>query len=61
MALSTFTAANWDFITTWGIGNGQTYPYLKPLTEVNPADIDYNGIVDMVDFSILQTNWLKKR
>ncbi len=61
MALSTFTAANWDFITTWGIGNGQTYPYLKPLTEVNPADIDYNGIVDMVDFSILQTNWLKQR
>ncbi|MBN2512071.1 MAG: hypothetical protein JXB18_03940, partial [Sedimentisphaerales bacterium] len=59
MTLSTFTAAKWDFINNWGIGNGQTYPYLKPLTGLNPADIDYNGTVDMDDLAIVQSNWLK--
>lgn len=61
MTLSTFTAVKWDFINTWGIGNGQTYPYLKPVTGINPADIDYNGAVDMDDLSIVQSNWLKQQ
>jgi len=26
---STFVNANWDFITTWNIGENQTYPYLR--------------------------------
>lgn len=61
MTLSTFTSVKWDFINTWGIGNGQTYPYLKPLTGLNPADIDYNGVVDMEDLAIVQANWLKQQ
>jgi len=61
MTLSNFTAVKWDFINTWGIGNGQTYPYLKPVTGLNPADIDYNGVVDMEDLAIVQSNWLKQQ
>ena len=56
--LSTFTSAGWDFVNLWGIGNGQTYPYLKPLTGVNPADLNYSGKVDFDDFAIFADNWL---
>jgi hypothetical protein len=56
--LSTFTSAGWDFVEVWGIGNDQTYPYLKPLTGFNPADLNYSGTVDMQDFAILAANWL---
>jgi hypothetical protein len=55
---STFTLAGWDFVDAWGIGNGQTYPYLKPFNGINPADINYSGTVDMRDFAILAANWL---
>jgi len=57
--LSTFTSARWDFVETWGIGNGQTYPYLKPLTGFNPADLNYSGTVDFADFAILVSHWLE--
>ncbi len=56
--LATFTLAEWDFVDTWGIGNGQTYPYLKPLTGFNPADLNYSRTVDFADFAIFATNWL---
>ncbi|MFH1371611.1 MAG: GLUG motif-containing protein [Planctomycetota bacterium] len=56
--LSTFTSSGWDFVDMWGIGNGQTYPYLK-LLGINPADINYSGTVDFVDFAILAENWLE--
>jgi hypothetical protein len=57
--LLTFTSAGWDFVDAWGIGNGQTYPYLKPFNGINPADINYSGTVDFVDFAILAANWLE--
>jgi hypothetical protein len=57
--LSTFTSEGWDFVNVWGIGNGQTYPYLKTLTGINPADINYSGKVDLGDFAILSANWLE--
>jgi hypothetical protein len=56
--LSTFTSANWDFVYAWGIGNGQTYPYLKPFNGINPADLNYSGTVDFADFAIFASNWL---
>jgi hypothetical protein len=57
--LLTFTSAGWDFVDAWGIGNGQTYPYLKPFNGINPADINYSGTVDFVDFAILAQHWLE--
>ena len=58
-SLSTFTSTGWNFVDVWGIGNGQTYPYLKPLTGFNPADINYSGTVDFADFAILASHWLE--
>lgn len=55
---STFTPAGWDFVETWGIGGGQTYPYLKLFAGINPADIDHSGTVDFQDLAILAANWL---
>jgi len=55
---STFTSAGWDFVYMWGIGNGQTYPYLKPFNGINPADLNYSGRVNFVDFAIFAANWL---
>jgi hypothetical protein len=57
--LSTFTSAGWDFVEAWGIGNGQTSPYLKSFNGINPADINYSGMVDMQDFAILAEHWLE--
>jgi hypothetical protein len=56
--LSTFTSANWDFVYEWGIGNGQTYPYLKTFNRFNTADLNYSGTVDLADFAIFANNWL---
>jgi hypothetical protein len=56
--LSTFTSAGWDFVDAWVIGNGQSYPYLKPFNGINPADLNYDGAVDFVDLAILAANWL---
>lgn len=60
MTLWTFTDAGWDFADAWGIGNGQTYPYLKPVTGINSADTNYSGTVDTEDLAILAENWLKE-
>jgi hypothetical protein len=57
--LSTFTDVNWDFVEVWGIADGQTYPYLKPASDINPADINYSGTVDMEDLAILAAHWLE--
>lgn len=54
--LSTFTAASWDFVEIWDIGENQTYPYLR----VYPAgDLNHNGIVNMADFAIFADHWLE--
>ncbi len=57
--LSTFTSAGWDFVEVWGIGNGQTYPYLKGTTGFKPADSNYSGSVDLQDLAILAGDWLE--
>jgi hypothetical protein len=48
-------------VNVWGIGNGQTYPYLKTLTGINPADNNYDGTVDFLDLAILAEHWLEER
>ncbi|HPS54534.1 MAG TPA: GLUG motif-containing protein [Sedimentisphaerales bacterium] len=53
---NTFTDAGWDFINTWGIGQEQTYPYLR---KYSAADISGDGVVNFVDLAILADNWLE--
>ena len=48
--------AGWDFINVWGIGQGQTYPYLR---QYSAADISSDGVVNFADFAILAESWLK--
>jgi hypothetical protein len=55
-AESTFTAAGWDFVEVWGIGEGQTYPFLR----THPAgDLNHSGLVDWRDLAILAGHWLE--
>jgi hypothetical protein len=57
-ARSTFTDAGWDFIEIWGIGENQTYPYLR----FAPAgDFNYDKKVDLLDLAILADHWLEGR
>jgi hypothetical protein len=52
---STLTDAGWDFVEIWGIGENQTYPFLR----TEPAgDSNYDGKVDLVDLAILGSHWL---
>jgi hypothetical protein len=53
---STFTDAGWDFVEMWGIGENQTYPFLR----VHPAgDVDHDDRVDWFDLAILADHWLE--
>jgi len=54
----TFVGADWDFINIWGIGENQTYPYLRQYSAV---DINADGAVNFVDFAILANNWLMEK
>ena len=55
---STFTEAGWDFVEVWGIGEGQTYPYLR----FAPAgDLNIDSKVDLIDLAILASHWLEER
>ncbi len=55
---STFTNAGWDFVEVWGIGENQTYPYLR----FAPAgDFNYDKKVDLFDLAILASHWLEER
>jgi hypothetical protein len=58
-AVSTFTAAGWDFVNVWDIINLQTYPLLRTFSDINPADLNFSGTVDLEDLAILAANWLK--
>jgi hypothetical protein len=53
---STFTNAGWDFVEVWGIGEGQTYPFLR--TE-SAGDSNYDKKVDLADLAILASHWLE--
>ncbi|MHC4555804.1 MAG: hypothetical protein ACYTFW_04060 [Planctomycetota bacterium] len=50
---ATFT--DWDFVEVWGIGENQTYPYLR----LYPAgDLNHDGRVDFLDLAELANSWL---
>jgi len=55
---STFTDATWDFITTWNIGENQTYPYLRVYLA---GDINKDGIVNFLDLSITANQWMQEQ
>jgi len=56
--MSTFTDAGWDFVEIWGIGENQTYPYLR----FAPAgDLNIDSKVDLFDLAILASHWLEER
>ncbi len=56
--MSTFTDAGWDFVEIWGIGENQTYPFLR----TEPAgDSNYDGKVDLADLAILASHWLARQ
>jgi hypothetical protein len=55
---STFAEAGWDFIEIWGIGEKQTYPFLR----FAPAgDLNYDKKVDLFDLAILASHWLEEK
>ncbi|MCX5637952.1 MAG: hypothetical protein NTX52_09710, partial [Planctomycetota bacterium] len=54
--MSTFTEAGWDFVEIWGIGENQTYPFLR----TEPAgDSNHDKKVDLLDLAILASRWLE--
>jgi len=55
--MSTFTDAVWDFAEIWGIGEHQTYPFLR--TEPS-GDSNHDGKVDLIDLAILASHWLEE-
>jgi hypothetical protein len=54
---STFTDAGWDFVNVWGIGEGQTYPFLRNHIV---GDLNHDGVVDGRDFAIFALHWLEE-
>ena len=55
---STFTDTGWDFINVWGIGENQTYPYLRTFLA---GDINKDGIVNFLDLSIMANQWMEEQ
>jgi hypothetical protein len=51
------TFKGWDFINVWGIGENQTYPYLRRYLA---GDINKDGIVNFKDFAIVALKWLEE-
>jgi hypothetical protein len=54
--LSTFLSAGWDFVDVWGIGENQTYPFLK---KYPAGDLNYDGQVNFADFVLFSNHWLQ--
>lgn len=56
MAAATYTAQGWDFTDTWGINEGQGYPYLQALVETEdpgdfmPGDVNGDGTINVSDY-----------
>jgi hypothetical protein len=54
--MRTFANAGWNFVEIWGIGEDQTYPFLR----TEPAgDLNHDKKVDLVDLAILSLHWLE--
>lgn len=52
---ATYTAQGWDFTDTWGIDEGNGYPYLLALVEeetpeFTPGDVNDDGTIDVADY-----------
>jgi hypothetical protein len=56
MKEDTFNDTGWDVVEVWGIGENQTYPYLR---KYPAGDINHDGIVNFLDFAILAAHWLE--
>ena len=54
----TFLEAGWDFINVWGIGENQTYPYLR---KYSAADINQDGTVNFLDLCIIAEQWMEEQ
>jgi hypothetical protein len=54
---STFTSAGWDFTNVWDIVENQTYPFFRKYWT---ADLNHDGIVNLTDFGIFASQWLKQ-
>jgi hypothetical protein len=52
---ATFLEAGWDFVNIWGIGENQTYPYLRTYSA---ADMNQDASVNFLDLAALAENWL---
>ena len=53
--IDTFADAGWDFVEIWGIGENQTYPFLR----TDPAgDLDHDKKVNLIDLAIMAAHWL---
>ena len=56
MTMNTFIDAGWDFVEVWGIGENQTYPFLR----FAPAgDLNYDKKVNLFDLAIFASHWLE--
>ncbi|MHC4537557.1 MAG: hypothetical protein ACYS6K_26790 [Planctomycetota bacterium] len=55
---SSFVEAGWDFVNVWGIGENQTYPYLR---KYPAADINQDEIVNFLDLCIIAEQWMEER
>jgi len=51
----TFLDAGWDLVNIWGVGENQTYPYLR---KYSAANINEDGSVNLLDLAALAENWL---
>jgi hypothetical protein len=54
--LAPFLSAGWDFVDTWGIGENQTYPFLRTYSG---TDLNYDGCVNFIDFAVWANHWLE--
>jgi hypothetical protein len=48
------TFQGWDFVNVWGIGENQTYPYLR---RYSAGDINKDRIVNFKDLAIVALQW----
>jgi hypothetical protein len=51
----TFSNAGWDFVEVWGIGQNQTYPFLRKYLA---GDANHDGIVNFYDYAIMALYWM---
>jgi hypothetical protein len=47
--------SEWDFVEVWGIGENQTYPFLRKYLA---GDSNHDGIVNLYDYAIMALDWL---